>query len=126
MSQKTRLYDAFGEMMYVLAMADGVIQPEEKEALTRILENHPYGKDVVWSFNYEVGKNPNLEEVYQRVLNICHENGPDPEYQFLLELMGEVAKASEGIDPAEQKVINRFTQELTQRFKEDIARINQN
>jgi len=126
MSQKTRLYDAFGELMYVLAMADGVIQPEEKEALTRILENHPYGKEVVWSFNYEAEKKHDLEAVYLRVLNICHENGPDPEYQMLLELMEEVAKASAGIVPSEQKVIDRFTLELTKRFKEDIKKINKN
>ena len=124
MNQKTRLYDAFGELMHVLAMADGVIQPEEKEALTHILENHPYGKEVVWSFNYEAEKNQDLEVVYQRVLNICHENGPDPEYQLLLELMEEVAKASDGIVPSEQKVIDRFTHELTQRFKDDTEKIN--
>ncbi len=126
MSQKTRLYDAFGELMYVLAMADGVIQPEEKEALIRILENHPFGKEVVWSFNYEIEKKHDVEEVYQRVLNICHENGPDPEYKMLLELMQEVSRASAGIDASEQKVIDRFTHELTNRFKDDIARINQN
>lgn len=50
MSKKERLYDAFGELLYVIAIADGVIQPEELVELEQIIENHPEGESINWSF----------------------------------------------------------------------------
>lgn len=123
MSKKTRLYDAFGEMLYVVAMADGIIQEEEKETLSKIVKVHPFGREMQWSFDYETEKEPNVEDLYQKVLNICQDNGPDPEYQMLIEVMEEVAKASSGIDSNEQKVIDRFIHELTERFKNDVKQL---
>ncbi len=123
MSTKTRLYDAFGEMLYVVAMADGIIQAEEKETLSKLVKLHPYGNEMQWSFDYETAHESNIEDVYQKVLNICQENGPDPEYQMLIEVMEEVAKASSGIDENEQQVIDRFINELTTRFKNDVNQL---
>nr|WP_319400238.1 TerB family tellurite resistance protein [uncultured Carboxylicivirga sp.] len=123
MSVKTRLYDAFGEMLYVVAMADGIIQPEEIDVLHKALNKHPFGKDIEWSFDYERLHQTDVEELYQKVLNICQENGPDPEYQKLIEIMEEVAHSSDGINTDEQKVIDRFIHELTDRFKNALKEI---
>ncbi|MBS2096926.1 tellurite resistance TerB family protein [Carboxylicivirga linearis] len=123
MSVKSRLYDAFGEMLYVVAMADGIIQPEEIEVLHNALQKHPAGKDIEWSFDYERLHQSNVEDLYQKVLNICQDNGPDPEYQMMVDVMEEVAHSSNGINEDEQKVIDRFIHELTDRFKKDIKQI---
>nr|WP_321450269.1 hypothetical protein [uncultured Carboxylicivirga sp.] len=123
MSVKTRLYDSFGEMLYVVAMADGIIQPEEIDVLHKALNKHPFGKDIEWSFDYERLHQTDVEELYQKVLNICQENGPDPEYQKLIEIMEEVAHSSDGINTDEQKVIDRFIHELTDRFKNALKEI---
>jgi tellurite resistance protein len=120
-----KLYDAFGELIYVIAMADGEIQQSELNAIEKKLANHPWGEAIQWSFNYEVSKHRSIEDLYGKVINYCEMHGPEPEYQFLLEVIEEVAQASSGIDSDEQKVMDDFVNDLTEKFKQDIERINQ-
>lgn len=120
-----KLYDAFGELIYVIAMADGEIQASELKAIEKKLANHPWGDAIQWSFNYEINKHRSIEDLYGKVINYCEMHGPEPEYQFLLEVVEEVARASSGIDPDEQKVMDDFVHDLTEKFKQDIERINQ-
>ncbi|MEO1260336.1 MAG: TerB family tellurite resistance protein [Bacteroidota bacterium] len=119
-----RLYDAFGELIYVVAMSDGTIQPEEREAISRKLADHPWKENIQWSFNYEARKNNSIEDLYKKVINYCEMHGPEPEYAFLISTLEEVAKASDGIDANERKVIDGFSADLIKKFKEDIERIN--
>jgi hypothetical protein len=123
MSLKEKLYDAFGELIYIVAMADGLIQKEEVEALERILINHPWAKEIIWSFDFEVRRNEDIDFVYTKVLDYCYQNGPDPEYKFLLEILEEVARASDGIHITERAVIKKFTYDLTERFKRDLEKM---
>ncbi|MDF1551067.1 MAG: hypothetical protein P1P88_24815 [Bacteroidales bacterium] len=123
MSNKEKLYDAFGELVYVVAMTDGIIQAEEKKALHDIISNHTWASEIEWSFNYEVEKQQDVDYLYKKVLDYCHQNGPDPEYQFLIEILEAVAMASTHKDD-EIQVINKFTSELTARFKRDIDKLN--
>ena len=39
MTETERLFEVFGELLYAIAMADGVIQKEELSALEEIVEN---------------------------------------------------------------------------------------
>lgn len=114
---KTELYDAFGELLYVLAKADGEVQKEEKETLKNILNNHSWSKEILWSFDYESGKENDLEDLYKKVLNVCYEIGPNPEYQFMLEVLEAVAESSLGIQEEEQQIIDRFKKDLIEEFK---------
>ena len=65
---KERLYDAFGELIYALAMVDGLIQPSEIEALAKILKGHPWASQIKWSFNYEVKKGIDINDIYEKAL----------------------------------------------------------
>lgn len=123
MINKEKLYEAFGELVYVVAMADGIIQPEEKKALHEIIASHPWASEIEWSFNYEISKHQDLEYLYKRVMHICFENGPNPEYQFLIEILEAVAKASSSKN-IEEEIINKFASELTERFKKEIDKLN--
>lgn len=116
--------DAFGELIYVVAMADGTIQDEELKTIEEKLKYHKWGRDIQWSFNYEMKKGSSPEEVYYKVLSYCESYGPAEEYQFLIEILEDVAKSSNGIDAQEEKVMNDFVNDLTERFKRDVARIN--
>ncbi len=120
-----KLYDSFGELIYVIAMADGRIQEVELKTIHEKLANHPWGEAIQWSFDYEVDKNRSIGDLYQKVINYCEMHGPDPEYKFLLEVIQEVAEASAGVDAGEQKVMDDFVKNLTDKFKADIERINQ-
>jgi len=123
MDKKTYLYDAFGELMFLVAMADGAVQAEELSALDKILGNHPWAKEIKWSFDYEASKNNKLEDVYKKVIFACHDNGPDPEFQFMVEVMEAIAAASAGKDAAEDAKIKGFVHDLTERFKRDIEKL---
>lgn len=123
MTKKEQLYDAFGELAYVLAMADGTIQPEERQQLVELLEKHPGGANIQWSFEYEADKQRPVEDVYQKVINACQEIGPDPEYVFLLELLEKVAAIHAGKTAEEDRVITGFTADLLERFRRDLEAI---
>ncbi|MBL4650430.1 MAG: TerB family tellurite resistance protein [Aureispira sp.] len=118
-----KLYEAFGELLYVVAMADGLIQEEEVSALENILAKHPWATDIKWSFDYERKKERGVEEVYARVLDYCTNAGPSPEYQNMIEVMEAMAGASNGVDEDEKEVIETFISTLIQKFKNDIKRI---
>jgi len=123
MSSKVKLYDVFGELLYVVAMADGGIQEEEVKTLETLLANHPWGKEIKWSFDFEVKQNASIEDLYRKVILFCQDYGPDPEYQSMLEIMEAMAKASAGVDNKEQAVMDGFVYELTERFRRDIQAI---
>lgn len=117
---KEKLYETLGELLYAVAMADGVIQPTEIERLNEIVQHHPWGSSIKWSFDYEDQKRRNLDEVYKDVINFCHDYGPTPEYDEFLELVALVADASDGIDHHEELVISNFGKNLVERFKDDL------
>ncbi len=120
MKNLEQLYDAFGELIYVVAMADGIIKKEETETLKKILKGHPWAKQIKWSFDYEVKHHNTIEELYNKVLTICHEFGPRKEYQYLVEILEAVAHSDNVVNEAEQNVINKFTKDLTSWFQRDL------
>ncbi len=124
MKNTEKLIEAFGELIYVVAMADGAIQKEELTVIENKLAAHKWGEDIKWSFDYEVKKNNSIEDLYKKVITYCEMHGPDAEYQFMLNVVEEVAAASNGIDKEEKEVMNDFVNDLTERFRTDIDRIN--
>ena len=116
---KEKLYEAFGELIYVVAMADGNIQASEVAALKKLVQEHPLGADIKWSFDYEAKNETNVADTYQKVLNTCQAYGPTEEYLSLIDLLEKVAEASNGIDMEEQAVIKNFQTDLIARFKAD-------
>lgn len=117
---KVELYDAFGELMYAVAKADGLIQNEELQALNNLVENHPWAKEIVWSFNYEKGKGKSVEEAYDKALYTCQQYGPSPEYPELLSLLNDIAAASKGVSHEEKLIIQNFEKELRAKFEKDL------
>jgi len=116
---KEKLYEAFGELIYVVAMADGAIQETEIAALKKLVSEHPLGADIKWSFEYEAKNTTDAADTYQKVLNTCHAYGPTKDYLLLIDLLEKVAAANAGIEEKEQQVINNFQADLIARFKED-------
>lgn len=111
-----RLYDAFGELLYVLAMADGEVQQEEISTLSTLLNKHEWTREVVWSFDYESKKKNTIENTYMNVFYACVDIGPNPEYALMLEVLEKVAESSLGVVEEERKVIERFKADLLREF----------
>ena len=125
MVSKHRLYQTFGELLYVLAMSDGVIQKEEVETLDEILKAHPKSKEIQWSFFYEQSQNNDIELLYRKVIEVFTDHGPDEEYDFIIFALEKLAEASDGISKEEDRIIKNFSKELLARFKNDIENIQQ-
>lgn len=123
MVTKVELYDAFGELVYAVAKADGIIQSEEVETFDKILGNHSWASEIRWSFNYESKKSQPIAEAYKKALAICQDYGPSPEYPYLIELLEKIAAASDGIDASEKALIDNFQRDLLAKFKSDLEKI---
>lgn len=124
MTDKEKLYETLGELIYVVAMADGEIQPEEMDEINMILSTHNWGSEIRWSFNYEARKEHNIDEIYNKVISYCHGYGPSPIYNEFIKVITEVAAASDGIDENESKIISSFTKDLSARFINDIEKLD--
>lgn len=124
MKRTEKLIDAFGELIYILALSDGSIHADELETLKRKLSSHKWGKDIQWSFDYEVEKQNDIDDLYKKVILYCEAHGPDPEYNFLFEVLEDVAKASNGVEDSEKEIMDTFKSDLLQKFRKDIKRLN--
>lgn len=118
MVTKIDLYDAFGELIYALALADGVVQKEETAALSRILGDHPWAKEIKWSFDYEKKKEKSLEAAFEKALDVCKNFGASTDYPFLFEILDKIAAASDGVHEEEVALIAKFKTELLAHFQE--------
>lgn len=116
MVSKSRLLDAFGELIYSVAIADGIVQPEEIETLKEQLKGHPWAREIQWSFDYELKKNHSLKDTYEKALETLKEHGPHEEYAYLVDVIQKIAASSEGIDRTEGRVISNFQQSLRSHF----------
>ncbi|WP_025741962.1 tellurite resistance TerB family protein [Aquimarina pacifica] len=125
MVSKDRLYQTFGELLYVIAMSDGVINKEEINVLEEILKSHPRGEEIKWSFDYENEHSTDIETLYKKVIEVFSDHGPDHEYDFMIFALTKVAEASDGVHDNEKKVITNFSKDLLQRFKSDIEKIKE-
>ncbi len=124
MGNPEKIYEAFGELLYVVAMADGEIQDSELKVIKEELADYKFGEQVLWSFNYEKEKKNPLEDTYKKVITCCEAHGPEKEYQYLIELLEKMSKASAGMDDNEAKAISSFRADLIKKFREATDRIN--
>ncbi len=126
MGNPEKIYEAFGELIYVVAMADGAVQPEEIAVVKKELADYKYGEQVLWSFNYEMNKKNPVEDTYKKVITCCEAHGPEREYQYLINLLEKMSKASAGMDDNEAKKISSFRADLIKKFIEATNKINAN
>ena len=126
MGNPEKIYEAFGELIYVVAMADGEIQEEELAVIKSELADYKYGEQILWSFNYEKEKKNPIEDTYKKVITCCEAHGPEREYQYLINLLEKISKASAGMDDNEAKAISSFRADLIERFIKAAERINKN
>ncbi len=123
MTNKERLYDTLGELLYAVTKADGIIHEEQLTALEEIIKDHPWASNIKWSFNYELEHNHTVNDVYDKVISFCHGYGPTAEYEEFIDLMNKIAIANGVVDQREENLIKSFTEDLTERFRADIEKL---
>ena len=120
MNNKEELYEAFGELIYAVAKADGLIDGKEISKITEILDKHPWASNIKWSFNYEWLRDEPAEEIYKKAITRCLKHGPAKEFAEMIDVMSQIAAESEGTLRSEQKIINSFSGDLIKQFQKDI------
>ena len=120
MSDTATLYRSLGELLYAVAMADGVIQESEQNAIQLLLRDHKWAEEIEWSFTHDVEAHPKVDTAYERAIAVCKKHGPSPLYAEFIAAMEIVADASLGIDPEEDEVIQLVAHDLVARFQEDV------
>lgn len=126
MTEKEKLYETLGELLFVVAKADGVVQAEEREAFQALLKGHAWAEEIEWSFNFEEANASDIDDLYQKVINVCHRIGPSPEYNEFIKAMKKIATASDGIDEKESAIVSSFSKDLISRFQNDIEKLKEN
>lgn len=122
MVSQVELYDAFGELMYAVANADGVIDEQEVAKLKDILKDHEWASEILWSFNYEKSKRKDIKTAYHKALDVCKTFGPSKEYIYLLDALAKIAAASDGISAEEKEIIDNFEADLRAQFRADLLK----
>ena len=79
--RKSQFYNAFGEILYTLAVADGEIHEVELDTMNALLANHEWAIGIKFSFNYENKKKRDIgklaierTEAIERIINKGSEN----------------------------------------------------
>jgi hypothetical protein len=97
MESKKKVYEAFAELIYAVVMADGEVKGAEKSLITSIVANHPIAVEIQSLLASGV-KNTSIVQSFLHTLDMCKEHGQDEEYSFLLNILIEISKVSEGVD----------------------------
>jgi hypothetical protein len=117
---KEQLYDAFGELLYAVAQIDGEVQESEAAKIEDMLKTFPGAAEIEWSFEYEYDRKQTVEEAYKKAIDVCKWYGPSPDYDFLFNLVEQVANASDGLSADEVALISRFRNELMAYFQKNV------
>ncbi len=114
---KSDLYRSFGDLIYAIAMADGILQEEEKNAIRKIIGDHAMMPFVDESLNRKVKEEISIVSAYYKVMNYIKENKPDPEFHFLLQVLEALSKLSAGVDEDDENLMEDFIADLRSRLK---------
>jgi uncharacterized tellurite resistance protein B-like protein len=123
MTEQEKLYETLGELLFAIAIADGIIQNEERKALNVLLKKHAWASEIKWSFDYEESRNASMEDTYSKVISFCQNYGPAPEYAEFIDAMNFIATASNGINQKESRLISSFSKDLIERFQRDVNKL---
>jgi uncharacterized tellurite resistance protein B-like protein len=115
MVSKKEVYEAFAELIYAVIMADGVVKDPEKALIKAIVVNHPIAQNI--QLHLESGvKNTSIVQSFLHTLDVCKNHGQDNEYSFLLNILIEISKVSEGVDSEEGGFFAEFVDNFKKRF----------
>ncbi len=118
---KSRLYDAFGEIIYAVAIADGDVSEKKLTTLKNALIGHPYAEQILWSFCYEKSKGNKLNDAYKRSIQTLLDNGPHMDYVFLFDTLQQIANTNNRMNKKEGRVICSLEKRLMAHYREHIS-----
>jgi hypothetical protein len=112
---KEKVYDAFAELIYTVVMADGLVKEPEKSAIENIVKDHPIAQNIQRYFDSNMTNN-SVAQSFLHALEVCRENGQDSEYPFLIRIVEEISKVSEGLNGDDDGLLTEFVSNFKRKF----------
>ena len=118
MSENTVLVRALADLAYSIALADGKLEEQEKNAFNEIIESE-LGKSAGSAKNrfaiLDERVSPNIEQTYKSVMFAIKTNkkdfSPDLEQRFI-HVIERIAKSVDGLRKDERDLIDRFKTDI--------------
>jgi hypothetical protein len=114
---KEQLYQSFAELIYAVAMADGIVVAEERKAIKQIAGDHPMISFIDNLFDARDKPSISIVSAYYKVRQYIKENKPDPEFSFLVQVLEALSKLSEGVADEEENLVEEFVLDLKEKLK---------
>lgn len=109
---KTELYQSFASLIYAVAMADGILMNEEKDAIRKVIGNHPMMAPLNSLFESKEKLEISIVSAYYEVMTYIKQNKPDPEFSFLVQVLESLSSLSEGVEEEEGNLVEEFIIDL--------------
>ncbi len=123
MANKEKVFEAFGELLYAVARAEGKVRKDTAEQVEALLEKYTWASDAIWSFKYEKKRKNTFEETYEHAIDTFVSHGPMAEYETFFELLDELSEESHPLLGSRgKKILTNFKRRLNRKFldNEDI------
>ena len=120
MANKEKVFEAFGELLYAVARAEGKVRKDTAEQLEALLEKYIWASDAIWSFKYEKKRKNTFEETYEHAIDTFVAQGPMAEYETFFELLDELSEESHQLLGSRgKKILINFKRRLNRKFLEN-------
>ena len=118
MTKKDRLFDAFGELLYAILHADQNIKDKNTylDITDQIARKYRITKHIDWNIDYQRRNAHSLENSYMRALMACRDNGPDPDYIDLFDLLKYTTDLNKNLTAENKEFVGGFQNALKEIF----------
>jgi uncharacterized tellurite resistance protein B-like protein len=116
-SEESNLYSTVGQLAYVMAMADHVMLDEERDAFRTVIKENLGNFDWLAEDRFKVIDElmvMDVENTYDHAIFLIKKNVEALDEKLIQKFINVITKVAEvaGIVPAEQEIINQFTQDI--------------
>ena len=115
MDSKEKVYDAFAELIYAVVIADGKISGTEKKVISDVIQGHLIKIDIQKYFDSKI-TGISIVQSFLNTFEVCKQHGKDSEYPFLLKILEDVSRVSEGLNKDEDNLLEEFISSFRSRF----------
>lgn len=123
MNEKLYLYKTFTRFATTLGLLNGLNEKDAKGILLENFKIHPDGEKIIpFIKTMEITTSEDIKFLFNETIRICDELGASREYITLLMILQSIGDV---VAHPDNELENELTKSIIDKFKEEIARINQ-
>ncbi len=123
MNEKLYLYKTFTHFATTLGLLNGLNEQDAKKLLVENFKIHPDGDEIIpFIKKMEITESEDIKFLFNETIRVCDELGPSREYITLLMILQSIGDV---VAHPDNELENELTQSIIDKFKKEIAQINQ-